>query len=158
MQFTPHLTFPGQCEAAFKFYERFLGGKIMTMLTYGDSPMAAQISPEWHSKIVHASMTVGASRLVGADVLGEQYQPPQGFFVLLTTDEAAEAERAFRALAETGTVLMAAQNTFWSSYFGVLIDRFGIPWEISCEQKKDRHPVGYGSARSGSLEDDKRNF
>jgi len=148
MQLNPHLTFAGQCEAAFKFYETFLGGKILSMVSYGDSPMGDQVSPEWRSKIVHASMTVGASLLVGADVLAEQYQPPQGFFVLLTIEEASEAERVFRALAETGTVLMAAQKTFWSSYFGVLIDRFGIPWEISCEQKKDRPPVpeGFGSS------------
>ncbi len=138
MQVTPHLIFAGQCEAAFNFYKTCLGGKIVTMVTYGDSPMADQTSPEWRSKILHATMTVGASVLVGADVLAEQYQPPQGFFVLLTTDEPAEAERVLHALAEKGSVLMAAQKTFWSPYFGVLVDRFGIPWEISCDQKADR--------------------
>ena len=40
MRFSPHLTFDGQCRAAFEFYERVLGGKIVTMLSYGGSPMA----------------------------------------------------------------------------------------------------------------------
>jgi len=78
------------------------------------------------------------NELVGADVLVEEYQPPQGFFVLLTTDEVGEAQRVFQSLAEEGTVLMAAQKTFWSPCFGVLVDRFGIPWEVSCEQKPAR--------------------
>ena len=59
MKLNPHLIFGGQCEAAFKFYERCLGGKMVTMLTCGNTPMAQQVSPEWSGKIAHASMTIG---------------------------------------------------------------------------------------------------
>jgi PhnB protein len=134
MKLSPHLTFGGQCEAAFKFYERTLGGKIITMLRYGNSPMPEQISPEWRGKIVHASLTVGDTVLVGADALSEHHQQPRGFYVLLSIDDPVNAERIFRALAENGTVRMPMQKTFWSLAFGVLVDQFGIPWEISCEQ------------------------
>lgn len=134
MQLSPHLTFNGQCKAAFKFYERALGGKVVTMLTYGDSPMAEQVSSEWRGKIVHASLTVGNNVLAGADVLPEHYELPQGFYVLLSPDDPVEAERIFHALSENGAVRMAGQKTFWSPYFGVLVDQFGIPWEISCEK------------------------
>jgi PhnB protein len=34
MQLNPYLTFNGQCEAAFKFYERVLGGKIVAMIAH----------------------------------------------------------------------------------------------------------------------------
>jgi PhnB protein len=61
-----------------------------------------------------------------------QYQPPRGFYVLLSPTQPAEAERIFQALAEGGTVHMALQETFWSPRFGVLVDRFGVPWEVSC--------------------------
>jgi PhnB protein len=138
MELSPHLTFCGQCEEAFGFYERLLGGKIVTMLTYGNSPMADQVSPEWRGKIVHASLTVVDRVLTGADVLPEQYERPQGFYVLLGIDEPADAERVFRALAESGVVRMPIQQTFWSVRFGVLVDRFGIPWEISCGQAASR--------------------
>ena len=138
MHLSQHLTFAGQCEAAFTLYAERLGGKLHTLLSYGNSPMAAQVPPEWRSKIVHASLTLGASTLAGADVLPEDYQPPQGFFVLLTTHDIAEAERAFHALAEGGEVRMAGQRTFWSPFFAVLVDRFGIPWEVTCEQTPPR--------------------
>jgi PhnB protein len=134
MQLSPHLTFSGQCEAAFKFYERCLGGKIVTMLAYGNSPMAEQVSPEWRGKIVHASLTVGDNWLMGADALPEHYQQPQGFYVLLHIHDPVDAERIFHALAENGAVRTPVQKTFWSPCFGVLVDQFGIPWEISCEQ------------------------
>ena len=66
MQLNPYLTFNGQCEAAFKFYERCLGGKIEFVLTHGESPMANQVPVEWRSKIMHARMTVGDQVLMGS--------------------------------------------------------------------------------------------
>jgi PhnB protein len=134
MQVSFHLVFGGQCEAAFQFYERALGGKIVSILTYGNSPTAEQVPPEWRGKIVHASFAVGETVLAGADVLPEKYVRPQGFYVLLGVNDAMDAERIFSALAENGEVHMALQKTFWSARFGVLTDQFGIPWEINCEQ------------------------
>jgi PhnB protein len=134
VQASIHLVFGGQCEAAFQFYERVLGGKIVSILAYDNSPMAEQVPPEWREKIVHGTFVVAGMVLAGADILPEQYAKPQGFYVLLSVDDATDAERIFSALAENGEVRMAIQQTFWSSRFGVLIDQFGIPWEISCEQ------------------------
>jgi PhnB protein len=96
--------------------------------------MAEQVPPEWRGKILHATLTVGDNVLVGADVLPEQYEPPKGFQVLLGMDDPVDAERIFQALAENGTVQMPIQNTFWAVRFGVLVDQFGVPWEINCEQ------------------------
>jgi PhnB protein len=134
MHLSPHLTFNGQCEEAFKFYEGCLGGKIVMLLRYGDSPMAEQVPLEWRGKVVHATLTVGDKVLLGADILPEQYQPPRGFFILLGPEVPAEAERIFHALAENGSVQIPLQKVFWSPAFGALVDQFGIPWEISCRQ------------------------
>ena len=132
MKLNPHLTFGGQCQSAFKFYERCIGGRIVTMLTWGDSPMAKQAPPQWRDKILHATLTVGDSVLTGADVVPEEYQQPKGFFVQLGLDDPGDAERIFAALAEEGTVQMPIQKTFWAIRYGVLVDQFGIPWEINC--------------------------
>ena len=79
-----NLWFDGQCEAAFKFYERCLNGKISFMLAWGDSPMAQDAPPEWSSKIVHATLVVGNTRLLGGDALPGSYESPRGFGVLLS--------------------------------------------------------------------------
>lgn len=132
MKLSTHLVFGGQCQAAFKFYERCLGGEILTMLTYGDSPTAEQVPLEWRGKIAHATLKIGDGTLMGADVLPEQYERPKGFHVLLAMEDPAEAERIFGALAENGTVPMPLQETFWAARFGVLVDRYGISWEVQC--------------------------
>jgi PhnB protein len=134
MQLNPYLSFNGQCETAFKFYEHCLGGKIEAMLTYGNSPMAEQVPSEWRDKIMHVSLIVGDKVLMGSDNPPEQYEEPKGCSILLGPEDRVEAERIFEVLAENGTVRMPIQETFWAARFGMLVDQFGIPWMINCEQ------------------------
>jgi PhnB protein len=134
MQLNPYLLFNGQCEAAFKLYEQCLGGKIEMMQTHGDSPMAAEVPPEWSSRIMHARMTVGDYVLMGSDTPPEHFETPQGFSLALHFDDPAEAERVFNALAENGTVKMPLQQTFWAFRFGMLTDQFGVHWMVNCEK------------------------
>ncbi len=102
------------------------------MLTYGASPIAAQTPPELHGSIVHATLELDGIELTGVDVPSNQYHRPQGFYVTLNVAEAVDALRIFQALAQGGTVMMAYQPTFWSAGFGVVVDRFGVPWEVNC--------------------------
>ena len=132
MQLNPYLSFNGECEAAFKFYEQCFGGRIEFIMTYESRPAEYPVPSEWRKKILHATLVVGSQILMGADVLPDRYQKPQGFSVTLGLKDPAEAERIFNALAENGTVEMALQETFWAARFGVLVDRFGIPWTINC--------------------------
>ena len=132
MQLNPYLSFNGECEAAFKFYDQCLGGKIQTMMTWGDSPMADQVPSEWRDKIIHASLIVGDTALLGADAPPGRYEKPRGFSVTIQINDQAEAERIFHSLAEKGTVVMPIQQTFWALRFGMLVDQFGVPWMINC--------------------------
>jgi PhnB protein len=134
IQARPTLLFAGDCETAFKLYERCLGGKIAFMLRWGDSPMAADVPADWRGKILYTRMEVGDSTLVAGDLPPNQYERPQGFSIQLLIDDAAEAERVFNTLAENGTIKMPLQETFWATHYGNLVDRFGIPWEINCER------------------------
>jgi PhnB protein len=134
LKLTPYLSFDGQCEEAFKLYERCLGGRIAFMQTYGDSPMAEETPTEWRKRIMHATLAVGDQLLQGSDSPPGQYQKPQGFTIAIGLSDAAEAERIFKALSENGRVQMPLQETFWALRFGSLIDRFGIPWMVNCEK------------------------
>jgi len=135
MQLNPYLSFNGQCEAAFKFYEQCLGGRIECLMPYESRPADEYPVPaDWRKKILHATLRVGDQVLMGADAPPDRYQKPQGFSVTLGLKDQAEAERIFNALAEKGAVEMPLQETFWAVRFGVLTDRFGIPWTINCER------------------------
>lgn len=134
MQLNPHLIFNGQCEEAFKFYQRCLGGNIQTMMTWGESPMADKVTSELHDKIIHATLIIGESTLGGGDAPPDQYETPRGFSVTIQIKDPADAERIFHGLSENGTVTMPLQQTFWAARFGMLVDRFGIPWMVNCGQ------------------------
>jgi PhnB protein len=134
MELNPYLNFNGQCEAAFKFYEQCLGGKIQMMMRFADSPMADQVPPQMRDKIVHVRMIAGGKVLMGSDAPPEHFEKPQGFSVSISVNDPAQAERIFNALAEKGTIRMPLQQTFWAIRFGALVDQFGIPWMINCEQ------------------------
>lgn len=134
MEITPYLNFNGNCEAAFRFYETALGGKITFISTWGESPMADQALPGWACKIVHITLEAGACKIHGSDSPGEDYQKPQGISLALGVPSVTEAERVFQALSEGGTVQVPLQETYWTQRFGMLTDRFGIPWLINCEE------------------------
>jgi len=133
MRIEPHLTFDGDCEEAFRFYERLFGGTL-ALLSYGSSPAGSTVPEEWRSKIVHATLALpDGNALLGADVLPDQFERAQGVYVLAALPDTTEGQRVFEALAEGGSVRMPLQNTFWSPSFGVVVDRFGTPWEITVE-------------------------
>jgi len=134
MQIQPYLHFNGNCEEAFKFYEQCLNGKIETMMPHTGSPAEKHVPAEWGSKILHARLVVGDAVLMASDAPPDHYSAPQGFSVALQIKDPAEAERVFQVLSENGKITMPFQQTFWALRFGMLFDRFGIPWMINCEQ------------------------
>jgi len=134
MKLSPCLNFNGQCEAAFKFYEQCLGGKIQIMMTWGNSPMADQVPMEWRDKIIHTTLIVGESSLLGSDAPPDRYEAPKGISVTIHIKDPQDAERIFKALSENGTIQMPFQQTFWSAGFGMCVDRFGTPWMVNTEQ------------------------
>jgi PhnB protein len=131
MKWNPYVTFNGNCQAAFKYYERVLNGKIDSMMTFGESPMAQHAPPGWKDKIMHARMTAGDNVLMGSDAPPDRFEKPQGASIAVHVEEAKEAERIFAALADNGRITMPLQQTFWSERFGMLVDQFGIPWMVN---------------------------
>ena len=134
MQINPYLSFKGDCEAAFTFYERCLGGQLGTLFRYAGSPMADRVPSDWSDKVMHGSVTLPGLELNGADVAPDSvYEEPQGFSLSIQIKDVAEAERVFRELAENGRIVMPLEKTFWAERFGMVVDRFGIPWLVNCE-------------------------
>ena len=133
MQVSTYLSFTGQCEAAFKFYEQCLGGQPGPIFRYAGSPMADEAPAGWGDKVMHGSVTVGGQVLMGADVAPERYEEPKGFSLSLQIQSTADAERIFHDLAEGGAVMMPLEKTFWAARFGMVVDRFGVPWMVNCE-------------------------
>jgi PhnB protein len=136
MKINPYLFFNDkQCGDAFRFYEKALGGKNLVIMNYADAPeAAAHVPPEMKNAVIHASLTVGDTLLMGSDGSGEDVGKPQAFSVSLQTGTPEEAKRAFDALSAGGNVRMPLGKTFFSPAFGMLTDKFGVPWMVNCDQ------------------------
>jgi PhnB protein len=141
MQMNPYLSFNGQCEAAFKFYEQCLGGELGAIFRYAGSPLADQVPPDWQNKVMHGSLMVGMQVLMGGDVAPERYEEPKSISLSLHIKSTTDAERIFRELARDGRIVVPLEKTFWAARFGMVVDRFGIPWLINCEGS-DQPPAG----------------
>ena len=133
MNMSPYLGFKGDCEAAFTFYAQCLGGELGPMFRYAGSPMAEGVPAGWEEKLMHASVNIGGQVLMGADVAPEQYEEPKGFSLSLQLESVPDAERIYAELAREGRVVVPLEETFWARRFGMVVDRFGVPWLINCE-------------------------
>jgi PhnB protein len=104
------------------------------MQTHGNSPMKDQVPADWQEKVLHARLELGQQALMGSDAPPDRYSAPQGIYVSLNIGDVAQAQRIFSGLAEGGRVEMPFEKTFWAAGFGMLVDRFRVPWMVNCEQ------------------------
>ena len=133
MDVLPYLNFNGNCAEAFAVYEKLMNGKVIMSSKWGDSPMGDQMPANMADKIIHISMQIGNTVLMGSDAPPSHYGKPQGMSVSVAVKTPAEADRVFAGLAEGGSITMPIAQTFWSPRFGMCTDRFGIPWMVNCE-------------------------
>ena len=134
MQIQPYLFFDGRCEEAVEFYKRALGAQVEILMRYSDSPEPSppgMVPPGSENKIMHATLRVGEAVLMVSDGHCGGKPDFQGFSLSLNPADNASAERMFNALAEGGEVRMPLAKTFWSPYFGMLSDRFGVGWMVN---------------------------
>lgn len=132
MKLHPYLNLDGNTEAAFTFYAKLLGGKIRAMMRFGDSPMAGNTPPDAGNLIMHACLEFGDQLLMSTDCTSaDPFKKLQGMHVVIDVLDNAEAERIFAGLAEGGEVGMPIQETFWAHRFGMVRDRFGVPWMVN---------------------------
>jgi PhnB protein len=129
----PYLFFDGRCDEALEFYRRVLRAEVTMLMRFKDSPEPHQpgmIPPGSENKVMHAGFRVGDTTLMASD--GRCLGKPnfQGFALTLSVPSDAEAERLFAALGDGGQVQMPMSKTFFSSRFGMVADRFGVPWMV----------------------------
>jgi PhnB protein len=134
MQINPYIFFNGRCQEALDFYERAIGAKVVMKMTYADAPPGNECSPGSEKKIMHARLDIGNDVIMLSDAPADRYSPPAGFSISLSLQDPVEAEVVFKALSEGGKVVMPIGETFWAQRFGMLNDKFGIPWMVNCEK------------------------
>ncbi|MDQ3060760.1 MAG: VOC family protein [Pseudomonadota bacterium] len=133
MRVEPYLFFEGRCEEALAFYKTSLGAEVTALMRFRDSPEpipADMCPPGSQDKIMHADFRIGETVLMASDGRATGQPAFQGVSLSLAVPTDAEAQRLFSALAEGGQVQMPLGRTFFASSFGMVADRFGVPWMV----------------------------
>lgn len=134
MKLLANLDFDGDCREAFTAYAGILGGEIRAMISHRDAPdMGPPVPEDRMDRIIHAWLDVGDQSLMGQDM--QDFDGRKGMSVMAQADTPEEARRIFAALAEGGQIQMPIDAQPWSAAFGVLTDRWGIPWVIDTAEQ-----------------------
>ena len=137
MNVQAYLTFGGRCEEALEFYKKSLGAEVTGMMRWKDSPDAAMKPPPgFENKIMNAAFRIGQTGLMADDGMAEKPADFKGMTLAIEVADDAEAKRTFSALGEGGKVSMPLMKTFWTSSFGMLTDKFGVPWMVNVAEPK----------------------
>lgn len=137
----PYLTFGGNCEEAFNFYRAVFGGNFTMLNRFKEMPPSPDMPPSPESegeRIMHVSLPIGGdSVLMGSDssdAFGHATVVGNNFSMSVNAVSHDEADKLYNGLSEGGQTTMPMNKTFWGSYFGMLVDKFGVNWMISFDE------------------------
>ena len=131
MNVQPYLFFDGRCQEALDFYTKAVGAEVTMKMLFKEAPIPAEHTPPGAAnKVMHCAFKIGDTTLMGSDGDCKGQVKPDGFALSLTVGGVPEAERAFNALADGGTITMPMNETFFANKFGMLKDKFGVNWMV----------------------------
>ncbi len=147
MVVNPYLNFNGNTEEVFNFYKSIFGGEFAFLQRFKDIPKdesntegcVEEVPEAEGNKIMHISLNIGSTMLMGTDVPStmEQVKSGTNLSLCISTDSKADADRIFKGLSEGGKVQMPLQDMFWGDYYGMLTDKFQVQWMISFNPTND---------------------
>ena len=128
------LIFHGQTEAALQYYEDVLDAETLYLMRFRDSPDQSHTQPGMEDLIFHATFRVEDTVIMASDV-GYQDSDSKsefvGFSLLLQMQSVDAARRVFNALADQGQVVIPLAESKFTSWYGIVVDPFGISWKIN---------------------------
>lgn len=132
-----YLNFNGNCREAVEFYAKAFNTPMQDIMTFGDGESSADfpIPEEAKDLIMHTFLLIGGDRVMFSDAFpGQPVTIGDNISLTVMSDRVDEITAQFNALKEGGQVGMELQETFWSKWYGMVTDQFGICWQFSHAQ------------------------
>ena len=136
MSLNPYLTFNGNCREAFAFYQSVFGGEFGLVSTFRDGPGEMGIPAEELDRIMHITLPIGSSFLMGSDTSSAMSPPAEtgtNFAISFDAQDRQHADKVVAGLSAEGKVIMPMGDMFWGAYFGVVVDKYGFQWQVIAE-------------------------
>ena len=138
MKINTYLTFNGNARQVIDFYQSIFGKSEVQIMPFSEMPPDPKypIHEEAKNWIMHAVMKIGDDTVYLSDNFpGTPFNGTNGDIITVTVGDmkAEKAHEIYGKLKEGGQEIMPIAETFWSPAFGVLIDKFGVKWNIAAE-------------------------
>jgi PhnB protein len=135
LQLIPFITMDGNAKEAIQFYEKALDAKVLFKQTFGESP--ENLPADFKDQVAHAVLKVGETEIMLSDNFPGQ-TPHRGnqITICITTDEKERAKQIYESLQQDGQVKMSLQETYFSPAYGMIIDKFGVTFQIFTKKQR----------------------
>ena len=148
------LNFLGRTEEALKFYGEALNAETVFLMRFRESPDQRHSRPGMEDLIFHATFRIEGTEFMASDVgyvKGKNSNPFFGFSLALQLSSIKRAKRVFSNLSSQGQVVIPLAESAYTSWYGLVIDRFGVSWKINVDPKMaDKRQSQLGSSRRRS--------
>jgi PhnB protein len=127
------INFDGNCREAVEFYAKVFKSDIGEIMTYGEAPPdSGHAMPEAdRDRIMYAGIPIGGMVVMFMDMpsnspvtVGDNINPT------ISLNDKDEITRIFSELKEGGEVFADLQKTFYSEWYGMVKDKYGVIWHI----------------------------
>lgn len=133
MQLEMFLNFDGNCREAVGFYAKVFQSEVENLMTYGDAPPDPSYAlPEADkNRVMYADIRIGGMTVMFMDMpsnsaltIGDNITPT------VSADNKDEVTRIFNELKDGGEVCTELGQTFFSEWYGMVKDKYGVIWHI----------------------------
>ncbi|MDR3298307.1 MAG: VOC family protein [Candidatus Nomurabacteria bacterium] len=133
MKFELFINFNGNCREAVEFYAQTFNSEVKDLISFGQAPADPNypIKDSEKDLVMYAEVKIGDKNIMFMD-MSSDYPLTVGNNIspTINTEQKDEINRLFDALKEGGKVYMAPQKTFFSAWYAMVEDKFGIIWQL----------------------------
>ncbi|WNY25563.1 VOC family protein [Methanolapillus millepedarum] len=132
------INFNGNCREAVEFYAKTFGVEKQPMMTFGEMPDPDfPMTEDVKKRILYTALNIDGHNLMFSDTMpGMPFVAGNNMSLTYSTKDKKKIEKLFNALKKDGKVAMELQETFWSGFYGMVTDKFGIQWQLSLDDGK----------------------
>lgn len=131
------LGFKGRTEEALDFYKNALDAKTSFLMRFRDCPDQTLAKVGMENMIFHATFEIEGTVFMASDVgwgQDEEDEIFRGFSLAIRLSSVERAKRFFASLSQTGQVVIPLEKSEFTSWYGIVVDQFGISWKINVDE------------------------
>ncbi|MDR1696801.1 MAG: VOC family protein [Rickettsiales bacterium] len=134
MKFELFLNFnDGMARAAAEFYAAVFRSSVKDAMSFGEAPADPNypVADAERDRLMYATVKIGDKDIMFMDMsAGFPVAMGNNITLCVTLSDHAEIDRIAAELGAGGNIIMAPQKVWFSEYYAMVADKFGITWHV----------------------------